>query len=155
MRIALPDAQMPSNGNFMISMSPNPHGEVLNTFPWIAEVRLVQHANPEKRAFFEEREADEEQKSEFDTQPLKVRKPVNRPTPAETLVPRHLPANQRIRSSISARHPPKSGLEWNRLHAPIMVAIFLLLFAMSYFNLLHYRNQNHRRSQTHDSAILP
>ncbi|MCB1053151.1 MAG: hypothetical protein H6510_00045 [Acidobacteria bacterium] len=133
----------------------DPHGEVLNTFPWISEIRLVQHENPEKRSFFEEKDPEEDGRSEFDTQPLKVRKPLPKASPEPAIGPRHLPASQRLRAPISARHPKQAGLAWGRMFAPCMVALMLILLALSYFNLLHYRNENQIRSRPNDRAILP
>ena len=128
-------------------------GDILNTFAWIQNIKLVQHPNPQKRKFFEAEQgvdtkaADEESVDEdvFDTQPIPIMRdaPVSTPITAHENMP---PVKIRTKPAISL-NPEYWG--------PIAVSAFFVLMAMTYFALCAHRNINLTQRDEPHEQLLP
>lgn len=146
----------------------DPRGEWLDGFPWIGNLSLVQHENAEKRDFFlsrsdhEARQDSRHEDHDIDTQPLKVvsapAQPAGNAQPRATLLPTPQggprPGQNAARPVLSARRHTGPALPFEKLFAPLMVAVFLLFLGVSYLNLLRCKNQL-PRGGAHVGALLP
>jgi len=140
-----------------------PDGNILESFPWILDIRLVQRPNPQKQKFFVDKPKSEEPIQEA----LESESPDSSiPDPTDASGDSHPIPLTSPSPSAKPQAPPNQFVivpnqwNWDLIFRPLMIALFFVFLAASYFALLFHRNTRalppeQNAEVTHEKQILP
>lgn len=137
-------------------------GSILETFPWILDVRLIQRPNPQKEQYFRDNPQAKPEPQEVHDQSVQ---------PAAPAAPLQEPEDPRPVPALAAPAQPvgepklhfsvaQNQWSWDSLFRPLMIGLFFVFLAASYLALLYHRNtrtptQAPPAEVTHEQQILP